>query len=826
MVQFKWQRLPGHRGLKGRAGHTATLVGKKIYVFGGRNGNVFHNDVWVFDTDTEQWQLLQAHASCTPRAYHTATLVGDEELWIIGGSDKVTMHGDVHMFNIRSLEWKTLATRGPLAGRVIGTHAAVVHPLQSRAILVFGGYGSADSEWLKELAILHTDTLEWETLNPKGPAPCARGYHTMTCVGQSVILYGGKGDHGIVSADENLSVYNSGTNTWGGVEVKGTAPVQRSNHAAALLGESLIVFHGGRNGSERLRDTSALKVSSGYSGQIRLTWHTFPQDAVAKPRGRKRTEEAAEALSNNPGGRAAHSLISKGHVLYVFGGYGGSGVTFDDLYVLRNFAEVTGLVDVEEMPAKTPPVRRSGRRFSFPVEEPGPGPIEGWRSTKKPRRPAAGTLDYSVDTNGVDHHDYVRVRVPVSVPAPAPAARQLVTDLTETPPLEKDLQKVKEQVNELVSKSRSDKDFLKVKEQVNELVTKSRSDFSERLSELEVHRREVANLQQMVAALTSEIRAKSLGETDIRERNAVLEHNLEVHRQQVSTLNERLERLTAENSSLKSGCQVLETQKTDRARERSDMISKISSLEERLVDRDRELNKTLQMLGTAETKAAEKSRLLEESKREKKAATAECGEHRMKAHKMEVELRNLEQARENHEKEKAALHSQLAESKLKLERVSAELTTVKESSRTLQDTVDRLAKQLERENSRADALERDRDDLRRANATLSSEISQITSSRESAEAAAELVRSELRTARVLLERSETENNRLQEAAENAREHFATQHATMRKYEEDAKAFRDENERLRKLVSEMEEFVQAQARSFQSHVEKIRIARQM
>ena len=115
--------------MKGRAGHTATLVGKKIYVFGGRNGNVFHNDVWVFNMETERWQLLQMHAAVSPRAYHTATLVGDEELWIIGGSDKVTMFGDVHMLNTRTLEWKTLAMTGSLADRVIGTHAAVVHPL-------------------------------------------------------------------------------------------------------------------------------------------------------------------------------------------------------------------------------------------------------------------------------------------------------------------------------------------------------------------------------------------------------------------------------------------------------------------------------------------------------------------------------------------------------------------------------------------------------------------------------------------------------------------------------------------------------------------------
>jgi hypothetical protein len=65
----------------------------------------------------------------------------------------------------------------------------------------------------------------------------------------------------------------------------------------------------------------------------------------------------------------------------------------------------------------------------------------------------------------------------------------------------------------------------------------------------------------------------------------------------VSTLNEKLELLTAENAGLRSRCQVLETQKSDRARERLDLVSKILFLEERLADRDMELSKTLQMLG-------------------------------------------------------------------------------------------------------------------------------------------------------------------------------------------------------------------------------------
>lgn len=90
--------------MKGRAGHTATLVGKDIYVLGGRNGNEFFNDMWVFDTEAEQWKLLQAKAPFSPRAYHTCTLVNSEELWVIGGSDPKTMHSDVHVFDTVSLK--------------------------------------------------------------------------------------------------------------------------------------------------------------------------------------------------------------------------------------------------------------------------------------------------------------------------------------------------------------------------------------------------------------------------------------------------------------------------------------------------------------------------------------------------------------------------------------------------------------------------------------------------------------------------------------------------------------------------------------------------
>lgn len=156
-----------------------------------------------------------------------------------------------------------------------------------------------------------SDTLQWDLLSPKGLAPSARGYHTLTSVGTFVALYGGKGELGIAPSDNNLrcallrsftslsldfhlhheqgffqllalsrqdwssswvlmmpftcSIYDAAANTWSVVEALGTSPLPRSNHAAALLGENLVIIHGGRNGTERLSDICALRVGKHHS---------------------------------------------------------------------------------------------------------------------------------------------------------------------------------------------------------------------------------------------------------------------------------------------------------------------------------------------------------------------------------------------------------------------------------------------------------------------------------------------------------------------------------------------------------------------------------
>lgn len=64
-------------------------------------------------------------------------------------------------------------------------------------------YASFKAESKFDLGKL-SDTLQWEILEAKGATPSARGYHTLTTVGNSVVLFGGKGDRGICTSNNNL----------------------------------------------------------------------------------------------------------------------------------------------------------------------------------------------------------------------------------------------------------------------------------------------------------------------------------------------------------------------------------------------------------------------------------------------------------------------------------------------------------------------------------------------------------------------------------------------------------------------------------------------
>lgn len=109
------QQRPTARGY-----HTANMVGAKLIVYGGSDGQECFRDVWVFDVDTEVWKLVPMDpppptgTAPSPggagggkvsfqRLSHTATIVGSY-LFVVGGHDGVEYSSEVLLLNLGMID--------------------------------------------------------------------------------------------------------------------------------------------------------------------------------------------------------------------------------------------------------------------------------------------------------------------------------------------------------------------------------------------------------------------------------------------------------------------------------------------------------------------------------------------------------------------------------------------------------------------------------------------------------------------------------------------------------------------------------------------------
>lgn len=90
-----------------RAAHTATVVGPRIYIFGGNDGQQVYNDVHYFDTEHLEWHHPVGEGELPPaRAGHTATYLGQGQFLVFGGASATQAFNDLYVFNTCKFERK------------------------------------------------------------------------------------------------------------------------------------------------------------------------------------------------------------------------------------------------------------------------------------------------------------------------------------------------------------------------------------------------------------------------------------------------------------------------------------------------------------------------------------------------------------------------------------------------------------------------------------------------------------------------------------------------------------------------------------------------
>ncbi|KAA8539168.1 hypothetical protein F0562_025860 [Nyssa sinensis] len=198
---WQWSELTSFGDLpSARDFAAASVIGnRKIVMYGGWDGKKWLSDVYVLDTISLEWMELTVSGSLPPpRCGHTATMV-EKRLLVYGGrggggpimGDLWALKGLIEEEN-ETPGWTQLKLPGQAPSPRCG------HTITSGGhyLLLFGGHGTGG--WLSRYDIYHNDSVvldrlsaQWKRLATSSEPPPARAYHSMTCIGSRYLLFGG-----------------------------------------------------------------------------------------------------------------------------------------------------------------------------------------------------------------------------------------------------------------------------------------------------------------------------------------------------------------------------------------------------------------------------------------------------------------------------------------------------------------------------------------------------------------------------------------------------------------------------------------------------------
>lgn len=255
-LAWSWSRVEaGGLQPSSREGHAAVEVGNKIYVLGGCvQGIRCFNDVHIFDTDLLSWSQEPFTGDAPePRGGHSATLVGTD-IYVFGGANSDSTFGDAYKLDLVKRHWTRAVPSGCPAIPSRRTNHAAAADANGR-IYIVGGY-DADSNFLDDMWILDvhagssaswedpgTFPIVWEKPAPTGEIPSAREGHSLTLVDRKLVLFGGYTKSGSVSND--VLVFDLDNQEWARPSIAGAMlPAPRQAHSAARHGREVVIAGG------------------------------------------------------------------------------------------------------------------------------------------------------------------------------------------------------------------------------------------------------------------------------------------------------------------------------------------------------------------------------------------------------------------------------------------------------------------------------------------------------------------------------------------------------------------------------------------------------
>lgn len=236
---YTWIKESSMEGLMPlpRGGHSATQIGRFIYIFGGCDVNMqCYNDLHSYSTDTHNW--LRLNSTGTPpgvRGGHSATQLGTRMI-VFGGTSKGLEFNDLYEYDSLTNHWKNLLPEGekPM-GRC--NHAAGID--SDGNIYIIGGFSSRG--YLNDVWIYNPGYNRWVEYKTSGDAPTPRELHSFIIEGKVGYLFGGFHIGGVSG---ELYILDLELMTWQKAQDDGYLPEPREGHNALRISEFIFIIGG------------------------------------------------------------------------------------------------------------------------------------------------------------------------------------------------------------------------------------------------------------------------------------------------------------------------------------------------------------------------------------------------------------------------------------------------------------------------------------------------------------------------------------------------------------------------------------------------------
>jgi N-acetylneuraminic acid mutarotase len=167
--------------------HTADFMkdSEQIFIFVGGDGENYYSRLFCFNVNTNRCRFVDARNAPSPRADHTSAVVG-KKLFIFGGWDGNTLINDMHIFDTETMTWSSPQPTGSIPS----PRAGCTLTAKKNKLYLFGGSGRGATTY-NDVHIYDCETHSWNIPNLETFIPQSRSGHSACFYEQKLFIYGG-----------------------------------------------------------------------------------------------------------------------------------------------------------------------------------------------------------------------------------------------------------------------------------------------------------------------------------------------------------------------------------------------------------------------------------------------------------------------------------------------------------------------------------------------------------------------------------------------------------------------------------------------------------